>query len=142
MSATLHTQITAYNGDANAINLHYSIVQRYKVQTYNTQPNAIKENGTFSVAALLHWDGKFMQTLHAGDVKERFPVLLSGIGTTKRLRILAIPYKSTEPAGNLFATASIKPLEEWSCKDCVKGMVFNSTASYTDIFLNNFFNIS
>ena len=101
MSAILHALITACDGNPEAVNINQVQSQRYRVEASKSIANTIKTNWTPPPVALLHWDGKLMDTLDGGVKEERLPILLSGLGGTKLLGVPALPHKSSENAGFL-----------------------------------------
>ena len=82
--------------------------------------------------ALVHWDGKKMDTLDGGGKEERLPVLVSGGGNTKMLGTAALPPKDPDtPMGTLIADAVVGVLEEWAVDQNVVGMGFDTTSVNT-----------
>ena len=63
--------------------------------------------------------------------EERLPVLLSGIGGTKLLGVLAIRYKSFSFAGSLIADASDELIKIWDRQNSFSAIVFYTTSSNT-----------
>ena len=104
---------------------------RYNSEVRDKIVENIKSDWTPPRIGLLQWDGKLMHTLDGFCKEERLPVLISGIGGSKLLGVPAISSKSSDSAGKLIAQATVPLLEEWDCKDCVIGMVFDTTASNT-----------
>ena len=104
---------------------------RYNSEVKNKIVENIKSDWTPPRIDLLQWNGKLMLTLDGFRKEERLPVLISGIGGSKLLGVPAISSKSSDSAGKLIAQATVPLLEEWDCKDCVIGMVFDTTASNT-----------
>ena len=80
--------------------------QRYRVEASKTIAKTIKTNWTPPPVALLHWDGKLMDTLDGGAKEERLPILSSGLGGTELIGVPALPHKSSEKAGHLIAKAT------------------------------------
>ena len=115
------------------MNLSYTQAYQYRVKTSHKGAVDIKKNWKPPQKALLHWDGKMMQTLDVGnELEDRMPVLVSGIGGTKLLGVPSIPKKSGGNAGQLVSGATVKLLNEWNCSDKIIGMVFDTTPSNTD----------
>ena len=82
--------------------------------------------------ALVHWDGKKMDTLDGGGKEERLPVVLSGGGNTKLMGTPALPPKDPDtPMGSIIADAVVGVLEDRGVKDNVVGMVFDTTSVNT-----------
>ena len=131
MSAVLHALITAGNGDTSSVNLHYTTAHRYSIEVHNTIAQKIKKDWKPPAVALLHWDGKLMLTLDGGNLEERLPTLLSGIGGIKLLGVPALNTDSSLPMGEKIASATVSLLIEWKCQDSICGMVFDTTAANT-----------
>jgi hypothetical protein len=131
LTAVISTLIETNKGDVTAVNLSYSSTNRYKLKAITSIADQIRDNWTPPATALIHWDGKLMNTLDNADKEERLPILLSGIGGIKLLGVPGLPHLSTERAGDLISEASIKLLDQWDCKESVVGMVFDTTSSNT-----------
>lgn len=59
-----------------------------------------------------------------------------GLTGVKLLGVPALPYKSTDTAGELVSAATLKLLDEWGCRENVKFMVFDTTSANTGNFCN------
>jgi len=53
------------------------------------------------------------------------------VGGVKLLGVPALPYKSGQKTGPVIAEITSNLLEEWSCKECITGMVFDTTSLNT-----------
>ena len=105
---------------------------RYQTQTMSNISEKIKSTWQPPNPAALHWDGKLMETLTDKYAKDdRLPTLISGVGGIKLLGVPALPYKSSQPAGNLISSATVGLLQSWNCEENVSAMVFDTTAANT-----------
>ena len=91
----------------------------------------MKDGWQAPAVGMLHWDSKQLSMLDGGGVEERLPVLLSGAGGTKFLGAPALPPLDGRPVGDLIADAALGCADQWNCKDCIIGMVFDTTSSNT-----------
>ena len=92
----------------------------------------IKENWSPPNLAVIHWDGKLMETLQNKHlIEDCLPVLILGVGSVKLLGVPALPVKSSESAGSLISSATVSLAEEWNCADNISGMVFDTTSANT-----------
>lgn len=105
---------------------------RYRVQAVQEIAENIKSDWTPPNPASLHWDGKLLETLGDKYKKvDRLPTLISGVGGVKLLGVPGLPVKSSQPAGNLIADATVDLLKSWQCEGNVSAMVFDTTAANT-----------
>ena len=88
----------------------------------------VKEGWRPPAAAVLHWDGKLMDTLDGATTEERLPVLVSGIGGTKLLGVPAVPHPEPLKAGEGIAKAAVGLVKEWQAEECIVAMCFDTTA--------------
>ena len=112
------------------MSLSYTTTERYKLETIQKISEKIAENWVPPSIAIIHWDGKLVDTADKTNKVERLPILLSGIGGIKLLGVPAIPYKSSS-AGEKIAQASLELIKIWDCAKSLRGMVFNITSPNT-----------
>ena len=131
ISSVFHDIVVALDGDPNKLCLSYASAERYRVESTEAISEDIAENWTPPCVGSVLWDGKLLSTLDNKDKSERLPVLVSGVGGTKLLGVPSIPHHSTESAGDLISAATVDLLQQWDCKNCVAGMVFDTTSANT-----------
>ena len=118
-------------GDPTAINLSFASTYRYREQSAAGISKKIKETWKPPSKAVVHWDGKKMQSLDGFEIKEKLPILVSGIGGIKMLGVPSLSGLSNGQAGEVISEATVKLLDDWNCRDKVIGMVFDTTSANT-----------
>lgn len=132
LSNIMHALIQSCGGEPDKVNLSYAQVSRYLGETVDQIADNITSKWTPPTHLVLHWDGKLiMETLDGYKKEERLPVLVSGSGVTKLLGVPALTKQPKQKAGEIISESTVSLLEEWNCKQNVKGMVFDTTASNT-----------
>ena len=129
--AVMHEIVTTSEGDPSKLSLSYASTERYKIEAIQNITEKIAENWTPPAVANIHCDGTLMEASDGVGKVERLPVLLSGIGGTKVLGVIAIRHKSSSFAGSLIADASDELIKIWDCQNSLPGMVFETTSSNT-----------
>ena len=105
---------------------------RYNTMACSSISETVASEWQAPPTALVHWDGKKMDTLDGGGKEERLPVVLSGGGNTKLLGTPALPPKDPDtPMGSIIADAVVGVLEEWGVDQNVVGMGFDTTSVNT-----------
>ena len=115
----------------SSVNTIYTQTSRYRVNAASEISNKIKESWIPPQKGIVQWDGNLMETLDGSSKEERLPILLSGIGGIKLIGVPSLPHLSEDSTGSLIANATIKLLDEWSCRSSVIVMVFDTTSSNT-----------
>ena len=108
LAATVESLITSCGGDTSAINLHFTQSYRYRKEVVSNIAERIHIDWVPPSPATIHWDGKLMETItDKYKLGDRLPVLISGVGGIKLLRVPALPLKSQNRAGLLISNATI-----------------------------------
>ena len=111
-----------------------SHIYRFRNEVLPSITDKIKENWSPPSHALVHWDGKLMETLDGSSSEERLPALVSGVGGPKLLGVPSLPpAEPGQPFGDLIATETVLLLQEWGAADSIRGMVFDTTSTNTGI---------
>ena len=132
LAATIAALVESCDGDSSALNLNPTQARRYRSEAVSQIAEQIKEDWKPPSPASIHWDGKLMETLtDKYSTDDRLPVLISGVGGVKLLGVPALPVKSSESAGSLISSATVNLVEEWSCKEEVSSLVFDTTSANT-----------
>lgn len=127
-----HSFLAATGGNPEKVTLSNTSTYRYMVSTVIKISDKIKSSWMPPTIAVIHWDGKLMDTLgNDYGTEERLPILVSGVGGVKLLGVPALTHKSTEKIGPQISRATKELLDDWKCSDNISGMVFDTTSSNT-----------